>query len=397
MTSARKNVAVLATLQALLLSNNATAIALNALAGHALAPDKLLATLPVTGWVVGGAVSTYPASLFMRRAGRRTGFTLGALLGVAGALLCSYAVYRGSFWAFVGGTVVLGSYNGFGQYYRFAAAETSDEDGRARAISLVLAGGLAGGLIGPFSSKWTLNLLPTPYLGAYLALLVFLALALLVMRWLELPPEPELEATAHARPFTTILRQPAYAVALLVGAIGYGVMSLLMTATPLAMGACGHGYGDSAAVIASHVVGMYAPSFFTGDLIKRFSAVRVMLVGVLLNLACVVIAVGGIRLAHFWWSLVLLGVGWNFMYVGATTLLTETYRPEERAKAQGGNDAFVFVTMGVSSFASGLMLERNGWQTLNYAAIPFLLLAGLLLLWLSASKRASPALKSPSV
>jgi MFS family permease len=380
---------VLATLQALLLSNNAAAIALNALAGHALAPNKLLATLPVTGWVVGGAISTYPASLLMRRIGRRAGFTLGALLGVAGALLCSYAVYRGWFWGFVSGTVVLGSYNGFGQYYRFAAAETTGEAGRARAISLVLAGGLAGGLIGPISSRWTLNLLPTPYLGAYLSLIVFLVLALLVMRFLDLPPEPELAVAGRARPLLASARQPAFAVAVMTGAIGYGVMNLLMTATPLAMGACGHGYGDAATVIASHVVGMYAPSFFTGDLIKRFTAIRVMLAGVLLNMACVVIAVAGIRLAHFWWSLVLLGIGWNFMYVGATTLLTETYRPEERAKAQGGNDAFVFVTMGVSSFASGLILEKNGWQTLNYAAVPFLVLAGLALAWLGArNKRA---------
>jgi MFS family permease len=383
-------VAVLATLQALLLANNATAIALNALAGHALAPNKLLATLPVTGWVVGGAISTYPASLLMRRVGRRAGFTLGALLGVAGALLCSYAVYRGWFWGFVSGTLVLGSYNAFGQYYRFAAAETTAEAGRARAISLVLAGGLAGGLVGPISSKWTLNSLATPYLGAYLSLILFLALALVVMRFLDLPPEPELASGGRGRPLPAIVRQPAFAVALLTGAVGYGVMSLLMTATPLAMGACGHGYGDAATVIASHVVGMYAPSFFTGDLIKRFSAIRVMLAGVLLNLACVVIAVAGIRLSHFWWSLVLLGIGWNFMYVGATTLLTETYRPEERAKAQGANDAIVFVTMGVSSFASGLILEQDGWRILNYAAVPFLALAGVALAWLGTRK--TPAL-----
>jgi MFS family permease len=391
LTSAQKNVAVLATLQALLLSNNATAIALNALAGHALAPNKLLATLPVTGWVVGGAISTYPASLLMRRVGRRAGFTLGALLGVAGALLCSYSVYRGWFWPFVCGTLVLGSYNAFGQYYRFAAAETTAEAGRPRAISLVLAGGLVGGLVGPLSSNWTLNLLATPYLGAYLSLILFLALALLVMRFLDLPPEPELTVAASGRALPMIARQPAFAVAVLTGAVGYGVMNLLMTATPLAMGACGHGYGDAATVIASHVVGMYAPSFFTGDLIKRFGAIRVMLAGVFLNLTCVVIAVAGIRLAHFWWSLVLLGVGWNFMYVGATTLLTETYRPAERAKAQGANDAFVFVTMGVSSFASGLILEQNGWQTLNYAAVPFLALAGVALVWLGTRKQPAGA------
>lgn len=390
MTSARRNVGVLASLQALLLANNATAIALNALAGHALAPNKALATVPVTAWVVGAAVSTYPASLLMRRIGRRAGFTLGALLGMVGAVVCSYSVYRGWFWPFVAGTFVLGKYNAFGQYYRFAAAEAATGEGRARAISLVLAGGLAGGLVGPLSSKWTLNLLPTPYLGAYLSLIAFLLLALVVMRFLDLPVEAEPDATVGARPLAAIMRQPAYAVALLCGAVGYGVMNLLMTATPLAMGSCGHGYGEAATVIASHVAGMYAPSFLTGDLIKRFSAVRVMLAGVLLNLACVVIAVAGIRLAHFWWSLVLLGVGWNFLYVGATTLLTETYRPEERAKAQGANDATVFVTMGVSSFASGLILEQNGWQTLNYAAVPFLLLAGLSLAWLGARNKPAP-------
>jgi MFS family permease len=365
-----------------LLANNSTAIALNALVGHDLASDKSLATVPVTGWVTGAALSTYFASLLMKRVGRRKGFLIGAGFGVVGAGVCSAALALGSFWLFVVGATVIGVYNAFGQYYRFAAADAVAGSAKARAISLVLAGGLVGGIVGPSASRVTLHALSTAYLGSYLSLLVFVALAFVMLAFLDLPPPSLAETRGPARSLGAMALKPVFLVAVLSASFGFGVMSLLMTATPLAMGACGHPYGAAATVITSHVIGMYAPSFFTGSLITRFGVLRVMMVGVLLNLACIAIGLSGVRITHFWWSLVLLGVGWNFLYIGGTTLLTEAYLPAEKARAQGLNDATVSVVTAISSFASGLILREGGWETLNHAAIPFVLVIGAAVVWL---------------
>jgi MFS family permease len=383
----KKNVAVLAALQALLMTNNSTAIALNGLAGYALAANKSLATLPVTGWVVGAALTTFFASLLMKRIGRRGGFTFGALVGIVGASICCTALYLGKFWLLVAGTTIFGVYNAFGQYYRFAAADAAHHDFKARAISYVLAGGLVGGIVGPTVSKWTKDALPTAFLGAYLTLIVFLFVVLAVIRLLDIPPPTQAEAKEPGRPLAAIAAQPAFIVAMLAAAFGYGIMNLLMTATPLAMGVCGHPYSAAATVISWHVIGMFAPSFVTGNLIKRFGVLNVMLAGVVLNFACVGIALAGVDVPNFWAALVLLGVGWNFLYIGATTLLTETYRPAEKAKAQGANDVFIFLTMATSSFSSGMLLEANGWQTLNYLALPFVAATGLAVVWLMTRRR----------
>ncbi len=385
--SQKKNVALLAISQALLLTNNSTLIALNGLAGYALAPDKSLATAPVTGWVIGAAATTFFASLLMKRIGRRAGFTFGACVGIVGALICVAALSVANFWLFCLGTTVFGVYNAFGQYYRFAAADVATHDFKAKAISYVLAGGLVGGIIGPTLSRFTVDLLPTTYLAAYLTLIGFLVLVIVVLRFLEIPPPTTAETRATGRPLAEIAAQPAFVVAVLSAAFSYGVMNLLMTATPLAMGICGHPYAAAATVISSHVVGMFAPSFVTGSLIKRFGVLNMMLAGVLVNLVCIGVALAGVEVANFWWSLVLLGVGWNFLYIGATALLTETYHPPEKAKAQGANDLFIFLTMATSSFSSGMILETNGWQTLNYAAIPFVLAMGVAVLWLMTKRR----------
>jgi MFS family permease len=239
-------------------------------------------------------------------------------------------------------------------------------------------------------SKLTRNLLPTDFLGAYLVLIAFLVLAIGVVRFLDIPTPPPAVQHEKGRPLAAIAAQPAFIVAVLAAAFGYGVMNLLMTATPLAMGVCGHPYSAAANVISWHVIGMFAPSFFTGALISRFGILQVMMVGVVLNLVCVAIALAGVDVANFWAALVVLGVGWNFLFVGATTLLTDAYKPAEKAKAQGLNDLLILLTMATSSFSSGLLLEKNGWQTLNYLAIPFILAIGVAVLWLMGKRR--PAL-----
>ena len=383
----KKNVTVLAALQALLFTNNSTAIALNGLAGYALAVNKSLATLPVTGWVVGAALTTFFASLLMKRIGRKGGFTIGALIGIVGAAICCLALYRGNFWLFVAGTTIFGVYNAFGQYYRFAAADAAVGDFKAKAISYVLAGGLVGGIVGPTVSKYTKDALPVAFLGAYLTLIAFLVVVLFVIRLLDIPPPTEAEAKESGRPLAAIMAQPAFVVAVLCAAFGYGVMNLLMTATPLAMGICGHPYSAAATVISWHVIGMFAPSFFTGTLIKRFGVLQIMLWGVALNAATVAIALSGIEVAHFWLALFVLGVGWNFLYIGGTALLTEAYRPAEKAKAQGANDMLIFLVMATSSFASGMLLEANGWAMLNYLALPFVAIMGIAVLWLMGKRR----------
>lgn len=375
---------MLAACQALLFTNNSTAIAVNGLAGFALAPDKSLATLPVTAWVVGGAATSFLASMLMKRVGRRIGFAVGASIGMVGASIAAFGIWLHNFWVLMLGTFVFGAYNAFGQYYRFAAADAAPADFKAKAISYVLAGGLVGGLIGPNLSTLTIDFFDTRFLGAYLSLLVFLVLAILVIQLIRIPLPSAAETREAPRPLTEIMIQPKFAVAVLASAFSYGVMNLLMVATPLEMTAvCGHPYSAAASVIAAHIVGMFAPSFFTGSLIKRFGTIPVMLAGVVLNFACIGIALAGTAVANFWWSLVLLGVGWNFVYIGATNLLTESYRPSERAKAQGVNDSTVFAVMVVSSFSSGFMLHANGWSTIIVVCSVLVAIVGVALFWLT--------------
>ncbi|HLE67717.1 MAG TPA: MFS transporter [Burkholderiales bacterium] len=383
----RRNVSLLAACQAMLFTNNSTLIAINALAGLALAPYPLLATLPVTCWVLGGALTTVPASLYMKRVGRQAGLTRGAAVGIVGALICAAAIWMQNFWLLCAGTLVWGTYNAFGQYYRFAAAEVASADFRATAISLVLAGGLVGGILGPTTSRFTVDLVGPKFMGAYLALIVFALVAMALLRFIQIPNPTAAEQASSGRSMREIARQPKYAVAVLSGAIGYGVMNLLMTSTPIAMGVCGHPYGDAAFVISSHVIGMFAPSFVTGGLIRRLGLLPVMFAGALLNVAAIATAVSGISVAHFWWSLVLLGVGWNFLYVGGTTMLTETYRPEERAKAQGVNDFAIFVMMAISSFTSGVIVTNAGWERLNLAALLPLVAVIVSIAWLALQQR----------
>jgi len=381
MDSTRRNVGLLAACQALLMTNNATLIAINGLAGLALAPRAALATLPVTCWVVGSAIATMPASLHMRRVGRQAGLTTGTLWGVVGALICAGAVWAQSFWLLCFGALVFGAYNAYGQYYRFAAADVASADFRSTAISLVLAGGLVGGILGPTASRFTVNLLEPRFTGAYLALIGVALATMVVLRFIRIPPLDAKTKAAGGRPLVEIARQPKFVIAVMSGAIGYGVMNFLMTSTPIAMGVCGHPYGDAAFVISSHVIAMFAPSFVTGRLIKRFGVLQVMFAGALLNFAAIGVALSGIAVPQFWLSLVLLGVGWNFLYIGGTALLTQTYRPEEMAKAQGANEQAIFIMMAISSFTSGLTVTAAGWERVNLFALPMVAVVAIAILW----------------
>jgi MFS family permease len=390
-TSARRQILLLACCQALLYVNNVTLIAVNGLAGLALAPTPLLATLPITTYIVGSACMTLPASLAMGRWGRRAGFMTGAAMGLAGTLVGGIAVLIGSFALLCFGTFLVGFYTAFAAYLRFAAAEVADRYDptlKERAISWVLAGGIAGGIVGPELSKPTLNLLAVPFAGTYLTLTLVALIAVAVASRVRIE-SPKVAAGSTARPMAQIAREPAFIVALLVGAMSYGVMNLLMTATPLAMKVCGFGYPDAADVIKWHVIAMFAPGFFTGALMRRFGTNRMMLAGCGLMLVSIATAHAGLGYWHFWGALVAVGLGWNFMFVGATALLTTVYRPAERSKVQGFNDLAVFITMISSSAASGALLSVRGWTDLNLYALPAVLIALAALIVLAA--RSAPA------
>jgi MFS family permease len=386
MNSTRRNVALLAACQAMLFSNSSTLASINGLAGMSLATNPALGTLPVTTWVLGGAIATLPASLYMKRAGRTQGLIAGAGTGIVAALICALAIGLHNFWLLCLGTLVFGASNATGQYYRFAAADVSPGDYKSRAISLVLAGGLVGGIIGPGVSRYSVDAFPDRFLGAYLALILFCVISIALLAATRIPNPSAAEQASGGRSLREIAMQPKFAVAVLAGAVGYGVMNLLMTATPIAMGICGHPFGDAAFVVSSHVIAMFAPSLVAGSLIKRFGVLTIILAGAALNVASIAVALGGVDVTHFWLSLVLLGVGWNFMYIGGTTLLTETYRPEEKAKAQGANDMCIFVMMVISSLTSGLLVSRAGWDTVNLLALPLLAVVGAATVWLALRK-----------
>jgi MFS family permease len=389
--STKRNVGLLAACQAMLFTNNSTLIAINGLAGLALAPHVGLATLPVTCWILGGAIGTMPASLHMKRVGRQRGFTLGTLWGFVGAAICATAIGMQSFWLLCLGTLVWGVYNAYGQYYRFAAADAASGDFKAIAISLVLAGGLVGGILGPNVSRFTVDFAGTRFLGAYLFLIVFILATLILLRFIRIPTPTAAEQASSGRPLMEIAAQPKFIVAVLAGSIGYGVMNFVMTSTPIAMQVCGHTYGDTAFVISSHVVGMFAPSFITGPLIKRIGVLPVLFCGTLLNIVAIGIALSGVSVTQFWWALVIIGVGWNFLYIGGTTLLTETYRPEERAKAQGANDQSIFIMMAISSFTSGLTVTAGGWERVNLVALPLVAIVAIAIAWYALRQRGQNA------
>lgn len=381
---------LLAACQGLYLTNNVTFIAINGLVGLALAPVGWLATLPVMGYVVGGALSTGLVARTQQSWGRQASFQAGLVVAMLAALLCAYAAFSRDFWLLCTATVVAGYYNANAGLYRFAAAELVDAPAREKAVSLVMAGGLLGAVVGPNLAARTRDLFPVPFAGAYLALAVVALLSMALMAFLRFPPAPTRASVAAGRPLGELMRQPAFIVAAAAGALSYGVMNLLMAATPIAMQQCGLPFGDAALVLQWHVIGMFAPGFFTGSLIKRFGALAVMGAGVALNVACIAVALSGVDLHQFLVALFLLGVGWNFLFTGSTTLSLSTYRPAERDKAQGALNFFVMATLALSSLASGVLVTTSGWSLLNWGSLLPVAVTAAALAWLALRERRAP-------
>lgn len=390
MLRTNRNLWLLAALQGLFLTNNVTFIAINGLVGLALAPYGWMATLPVMGYVVGGALFTAPVAQSQARFGRQRAFQLGLVVAILSTLLCAYAVSTRNFWLLCGATVLAGYYAANASLYRFASAELAAPADREKAVSLVMAAGLLGAVVGPNLAAQTRTLAAAPFAGAYLALAGVAALALLLMAFIRFPPVAPKSPTAVSRSVGALLRQPAFLVAALAGGLGYGVMNLLMAATPLAMQQCGLPFGDVALVLQWHVIGMFAPGFFTGHLIKRYGSLPVMGVGVALNAVCIAIALSGVELHQFVAALLVLGVGWNFLFTGSTTLALTAYGPEERDRAQGVLNFFVFGVMAFTSLASGVLVTTQGWTWLNLGSLVPLAVVGGGLAWL-AVRTARPA------
>lgn len=385
----KRNVWLLSGCQALMNTGNSLLIATSALVGLRLATDKSLATLPLALQFLTSMLTTIPASFLMKAVGRQAGFIVGTLLGLAGAGLAAGAIVGGNFLYFCIAAALIGAFNGFGTYYRFAAADVASADYRSRAISYVMAGGVVAAVIGPNLAHWTSEWLSgVEFAGSYLSLLGIYGLSLVVLLFVRIPAPTSTQAHAHGRPLSVVARQPAYLVALAAGALGFGVMALVMTATPLAMHQHAHAFADTAFVIEWHLLGMFAPSFVTGHLIRRFGVLNVMLAGVVLYVACVAVNLAGTDVAHFWAALFLLGVGWNFLFVGGTTLLTETYTEAEKAKAQALNDFAVFTVITLSSLSAGALQHYFGWRTVNLGVVPLIVVILAAVLWLRQRRRA---------
>jgi MFS family permease len=384
---ARHNAFVYSVAQAINGSVPPICFSVGALTGYyLLGPDKALATVPVTGYTVGIALGAYPAAMLMRRVGRRLGFIFGSVIAIVAGFFAAFAILDHSFLFFTAAMSMAGVAGAFVQQYRFAAADTGSSDARARAISWVLAGGVVAAVIGPQTVIHTHDLLdPIPFAGSFLAMSGLAAIGLVVLLFLR--GEARLAPVVHAegsggRPFSEIARQPRFIVAVICGMGSYSLMSLMMTAAPLAMVQCGLGEDNAALGIQWHVLAMFGPSFFTGHLIARFGKEWIIATGMTLLAICAAVALSGIALLNFWVAMVLLGVGWNFAFIGATTMLTETYRPEEKGKVQGVNDSLVFAAVAIASFSSGQLLSSVGWDWLNYGFFPVIAICLATLAWL---------------
>lgn len=393
-TRARRNVTVLIIAQAILGAQMPMIFTVAALAGHTLSPNPCWATLPITMVVLGSMLSSTPLSAFMQRRGRRAGFLLGAAGGAAGAVIAAAGLYLASFWLFLLGSLMTGIHMSSQGFYRFAAADTASPAFRPKAISWVMAGGLAAALIGPELVKHTAEALPVGYLGTYVAIVLLNAAGFAIFPWLDIPvPAAAAPGDDAGRSRGEMLREPVILVAIVCAMVSYALMNLVMTSTPLAMVGCGFTTGNAADVVRAHVLAMFVPSFFTGHLIVRFGVKPIIGTGLVILSGAGAVALSGVRIEQFYLALVLLGLGWNFGFIGATTLLTSSHSAAEKGRLQGLNDLLVFGGVTLASLSSGVLMNCSGasvvagWQAVNLAMVPCLVMAGGALIWLAARPR----------
>jgi len=391
---ARRAVWVLVLAQATLGAQMPMIFIVGGLAGKALSPNPCWATLPITMIVLGSMLSATPLSAFMARHGRRAGFWLGAGGGAVGATISAYALSVFSFPLFLLGSLLTGMYMSAQGFYRFAAADAASDNFRPKAISWVMAGGLASAIVGPELVKVTTDAMLVPFLGTYLAVVALNVFGSLLFFLLDLPLPHAAAQLTGGRSRSELLRDPTILVAMICAMVSYALMNLVMTSAPLAVVGCGYTTGNAANVVSSHVLAMYIPSFFTGHLIARFGAPTIVGTGLFILAGAGAVALTGVELSQFFAVLILLGIGWNFGFIGATSLLTSAYRPEEKGRIQGVNDLVVFGGVTVASLSSGTLMNCAGtsvvagWQAVNLAMLPFLVLAGGALIWLVMRPRA---------
>jgi MFS family permease len=365
-----KNILLLAVCQGFYLTNNVTFLAVNGLVGFALTPIPWMATLPLMAYVFGAAISTIIVAKVQAIYGRKRSFQFALFIAFIAALICAYATFSKSFILLMVGTTVAGYYSANGLLYRFVAPELTHPSLKEKAVSIVLAGGLIGGILGPNLSSWSKNIFDAQFMGAYLILAIAGLLGIIVMQFMDFPDDYRTNQATHTgRPLKEIILQPAFLVALIGSALGYGVMNLMMAGTPLAMQVCGFDFANTAQVLQYHVIGMFAPGFFTGHLVKRYGPIPMMTIGVTLNFISIFIMLSGSDLYHFLVALFLLGVAWNFLFNASTILALSAFRPEEKNKAEATINFCVFGTMAVSSFSSGALVTTQGWQFLNIGSL----------------------------
>lgn len=387
--TATRNVLVLVAAQAVLGAQMPMVFTIAGLAGSTLAPNACWATLPISMMVIGSMLTATPISALMQRFGRRAGFVTGALGGAIGAAIGAYGLSTGSFILFCLGAFLTGIYMSAQGFYRFAAVDTASDAFRPKAISWVMAGGLLSAVVGPQLVKVTADAMAVPFLGTYLAIIALNLGGMFLFAALKIPkPQPPVAGAPQGRSRAQLLRTPRIAVAMICATVSYALMNLVMTSSPLAVVGCGFDKSYAADVVTAHVLAMYAPSFFTGHLIARFGTERIIATGLVILCGAGAVAIAGVELENFFIALILLGLGWNFGFIGATTMLTAAQRPEERGRLQGLNDLVVFGGVTMASFSSGGLMNcaggtpQAGWQMVNLAMLPFLILAGCTLIWL---------------
>ncbi len=383
----KKNVLILSVALGLAMTGTSIVLTISALVGVTMAPDPAWATLPLGLQWITIVSSTYPLSLLMRRFGRRPVFIAGQMVGFCAAGIAAYAIFNQNFTLFCFGSAIIGVHNACWQYYRFAAADTASEEFRSKAISFVLAGGVAAAILGPELANWSYDLFePVFFAGGYLVICCITVISSFLLLGIDIPRPTNASRKNQGRPLGVITRQPVFIVAVLASMLGYGLMNLSMTATPLAMKVCGFQLQDTKWVIQAHILGMYVPSFFTGHLIKRFGIFNILSLGAAFMIGAAIIALSGITMVHFSVALTILGLGWNFLFIGGTTLLTESYSSEEKEKVQGCNDLIVFGTVAGTAVFSGFMQHLYGWDAVSASLIlPSLLVFGAVT-WLRLQK-----------